>query len=879
MNRIILLTPNEGLSLQHLDEFALSGMQADLFDKDASSLFAGRAVEIIDIHKLAEEGKEKTVAVDAFEDDNLVLVDEGHRGSSGEDWKAKRDRLCEHGFSFEYSATFGQAIRAAKKPELEEEYAKCILFDYSYKYFYKDGYGKDYVILNLQDDHDEEVRQTYLTACLLGFYQQLRLYLDRERDYRPFLVERPLWVFVGGSVNAVRTRQGRQVSDVLDILLFLAGFLRERRVSVGRIELLLSGRAGLLDAQGREIFGNSFAYLAQSGLTAEQIFDDLLRTVFNAPAPAGLHVVDLKGVEGEIALQVGDNDPFGVINVGDTTALRKLCERYEAGGELVVEERALGASLFEVINRPESRVNLLIGSKKFTEGWNSWRVSTMGLMNVGRSEGSEIIQLFGRGVRLKGLDFSLKRSGRVAGASARLNQSGLARLHLLETLNVFGVRADYMRQFKEYLEEEGLPANEDRVEIVLPVIRGLGEVKLRTLKLREGIDFKRQGPKPALGEIPEQLVRYPLVVDWYPKIQAQRSRGAAADGGAAAKHEGLLGAEHLAFLDWDALYFELQRYKAERGWHNLDLPRGAARGLLETASRDAGARWYTLLIPEDHLAVRDFGRVRLWQEIALALLKKYCDRYYRYCKAAYEAEHLEYRELIADDSNFFDEYRLLVQRSQEQLLATLTEIKERIERGELAGLADLPFGSSAALFFNRHLYQPLLACSQNDVVEVRPVALNDGERDFVRDLRALWEHEREKGGGLFAGRELYLLRNQSRGHGVGFFEAGNFYPDFILWLVERPRQHIVFVDPKGLRNIEGPTDPKLRFAETIKELERRLGDPTVTLDSFIVSRTPLAQLAWWGDGMSKLDFERRHVVFQAPGQTRYVEAIIGAVVD
>ena len=209
----------------------------------------------------------------------------------------------------------------------------------------------------------------------------------------------------------------------------------------------------------------------------------------------------------------------------------------------------------------------------------------------------------------------------------------------------------------------------------------------------------------------------------------------------------------------------------------------------------------------------------------------------------------------------------------------MTEIKERIERGELAGLADLPFGSSAALFFNRHLYQPLLACSQNDVVEVRPVALNDGERDFVRDLRALWEHEREKGGGLFAGRELYLLRNQSRGHGVGFFEAGNFYPDFILWLVERPRQHIVFVDPKGLRNIEGPTDPKLRFAETIKELERRLGDPTVTLDSFIVSRTPLAQLAWWGDGMSELDFERRHVVFQAPGQTRYVEAIIGAVVD
>jgi hypothetical protein len=769
LNRIILLTPNEGLSRQHLEEFALSGMQADLFDKDAASLFSGRAVEIIDIHKLAEEGKDKTVAVDAFEGDNLVLVDEGHRGSSGEDWKAKRDRLCEHGFSFEYSATFGQAMRAANKPALEQEYARCILFDYSYKYFYKDGYGKDYVILNLQDDHDEEVRQSYLTACLLVFYQQLRLYLDRQKEYRPFLVERPLWVFVGGSVNAVRTRGGRQVSDVLDILLFLAGFLRERRVSVERIERLLGGRAGLLDGQGREIFGNSFAYLASCGMSAGEVFDDLLRTVFNAPAQAGLHVVDLKGVEGEIALQAGDNDAFGVINVGDTATLRKLCEAHD---ELVVEERQLGSSLFDVISETESRVNLLIGSKKFTEGWNSWRVSTMGLMNVGRSEGSEIIQLFGRGVRLKGYDFSLKRSGRVAGVQAP------AWLPSLETLNIFGVRADYMRQFKEYLEEEGLPANEERVEVVLPVIRGLGERKLRTIKLRDDVDFKKDGPKPVLGDVPDQLVRYPLVVDWYPKIQAQRSRGAGEGGGVAAKHEGRLRAEHLAFFDWDAVFFELQKFKAERSWHNLDLPRQAARTLLE---RDD---WYTLYVPEDQLAMGDFRRVRLWQEMALTLLKKYCDRFYRYCKAAFEAQHLEYRELGEDDPNFFDEYRVLVQQSQEQLLQTLTTLKEKLGNGELA---DAGFGSFVSLAFDRHLYQPLLCCSQNDVVEVRPVALNDGERDFVKDLRSLYLRELEKGGGLFEGCELYLLRNQSRGRGVGFFEAGNFYPDFILWLVDGKR--------------------------------------------------------------------------------------------
>ena len=134
-------------------------------------------MEIIDVHKLKEEMGEKTVAIDAFEGNNLVLVDEGHRGASGEDWMGKRTRLSEEGFSFEYSATFGQAVK--KKESLAQEYAKCILFDYSYKYFYRDGYGKDYHILNLEETWNEDYYQLYLAACLLVFYQQLCLHREK----------------------------------------------------------------------------------------------------------------------------------------------------------------------------------------------------------------------------------------------------------------------------------------------------------------------------------------------------------------------------------------------------------------------------------------------------------------------------------------------------------------------------------------------------------------------------------------------------------------------------------------------------------------------------------------------------------------------------
>lgn len=122
-----------------------------------------------------------------------------------------------------------------------------------------------------------------------------------------------------------------------------------------------------------------------------------------------MSVERIKGLTGEIALRVGaDSQPFGVINVGDTPKLAKLCE----SNGLKVTELEFADSFFQSINQKNSTITVLIGSKKFTEGWNSWRVSTLALMNVGKSEGSQIIQLFGRGVRLKGYGFSLKRSSR-----------------------------------------------------------------------------------------------------------------------------------------------------------------------------------------------------------------------------------------------------------------------------------------------------------------------------------------------------------------------------------------------------------------------------------------------------------------------------------
>lgn len=217
IDNLLVLTPNEGLSRQHLAELELSGLEAMLFDKNGGDLFKN-AVQIIDIHKLGDKDGDKTVGTAAFAGDNLVLVDEGHSGASGTEWLKRREQVISFGFAFEYSATFGQvagdSLKAKNKAEIFKTYAKAVLFDYSYKYFYSDGYGKEHLILNMAKERyqdDAQVKQ-YLTACLLTFYQQLWLFERHKQTLAKWNLAKPLWIFVGRTV-ADKKGSGKDTAD------------------------------------------------------------------------------------------------------------------------------------------------------------------------------------------------------------------------------------------------------------------------------------------------------------------------------------------------------------------------------------------------------------------------------------------------------------------------------------------------------------------------------------------------------------------------------------------------------------------------------------------------------------------------------------------
>jgi hypothetical protein len=880
LNRIILLTPNESLSRQHKDEFELSGIEAEYYDKDDATLFTGRGVDIIDIHKLRETSGDKTVAVDTFEGNNLVLVDEGHRGSGGEEWMDKRARLCGTGFSFEYSATFGQAIKAAAGPKqksLTQTYAKCILFDYSYKFFYDDGYGKDFNILNLAEEHEDETRPLYLTACLLSFYQQCRRFGDGGSAMVPYLLESPLMVFVGGSVTG--QRQTQEDTDLVLILKFLAAFVSDRAETERRLKKLLERRDGLV-VGGQRIFDRFFPYVEQLFVSerSSELLEDILKYVFNAPGGGQLHIVHLQGSEGEIGLRVGENPWFGVVNVGDSKKLCDLCvERRGIEEHYEVDELKFAGSLFEEIKNPGTGIRVLAGAKKFTEGWSSWRVSAMGLMNVGKKEGSEIIQLFGRGVRLKGYKFKLKRTSALDALDLQDEQTLTKHpdyIELLETLNIFGIRSDYMKEFEDYLEEEGVGKDQRREMIFLPTIKlpefAKDELQLNIIRPKADMPDFKKSVRLRLTSL-EGKLNNTVIADWYPRLQ-KHSSVSRPGGPAAVLNNETLRSEHLAFLPWDAIWFELERHKRDKAYYNLIFGPEELRSLL------SDSWWYVLFIPPGYLDFRGLEHRGLWQDIATHLLKGYADRFYQFHKREFEAPFLEYQILRPSDELILKEYQFLVKKSEKQLINRLRALGEKFKAGEFEALT---FDMLEIFQADRHLYQPLIHLSHNDgkdaLIKVIPTHLNEGERQFVNDLEAFCKAEAN---GMLAQTELYLLRNHNSDRAISFFTEAGFRPDFILWLVTETRQTIAFLDPKGMRNFTDTfNNPKVRFHRRIKELETLLKRPDIRLESFLLSQTHRHDLRWPSPTNPKqqatgIDYRTHHILCAKDEPTTYVRDLL-----
>ncbi len=812
-NTYILITPNERLSYQHIDEFTLSNIASEKFSK--MKVLDSEYIAVLENTKLADKEGVEQIAVESLGNDNVVFIDEGHRGTKGDTWYTNRNKLCEKGFSFEYSATFSQVV--ASNPNVFKRYAKSIIFNYSYKYFYNDGYGKDFHILNHNNREDNiSVDFTYMAGVLLTFYQQLKFYYDEIQECNKYDIAKPLLIFVGNTVAKSGTKNE---SDIDKVLIFIKQFLENKNnKSIIAIENILKSESGYLNKQHQDIFNGSLKYLKSEPLTTEFIYKDMLEKIFNSTSNQSLlHIENIKGLDGEIALKAGENKSFGVISVGDAISVIKSLSKESFN----ISESSFKDSLFANINSHKSNINILIGAKKFTEGWNSYRVSCMGLLNVGQSEGSSIIQLFGRGVRLKGYNNSLKRSSAYKKIDSALKT--LPYFNIMETLNIFGLNADYMKTFNDFIRIEGVNT-EEYVTYNMNVIRNkiYKNKKLYTIKLKEGLDYKKHADIPLLQY--EKNIN--IILDIFNTVQSTSSQKI--ESYAHTYKEYHIPKNVLSFFNYDNIYFKMQEYKNMTGNYNINITKECVIELLK-----CNDSWSVIHAYSDITKINSFEDIARLENIAIMLLKKYFDKYYYKKRIEWESQYQEYIELSDDDNNFIENDIIDISINkykhaeyENNIIALCNAVKEAKKINTpliVNGVTIIKYTA-----FNTMLYYPLLYNYKNLEIKISPVSLNKGEYDFLEALKK------------------YIENNQDN------------------------MQYINFIDPHGISRTS-ITDPKIEFYKTIKQIQQRLNNGTydnVILNSFILSVKSHSAL---NKTEQQQEWEDKHVYFM--DDTDYIKKI------
>lgn len=852
---IILVTPNENLSKQHYEELCKSSIPARLYSGNTSGNLYDlkESILIIEISKISEDFNSSRGgvrrSVEEFDGRNLIFVDEGHKGRKDDDqtWSRIKDRLSKNGFTFEYSATFGQILNEKNK-QVFERYSKSIIFDYSYKYFYLDGYGKDFAIFNINQSNElAEKHYTDISLCasLIYFFQQLFFYQNKKDLCRSFNFEKPLWILVGSTVTGTMFN-----SDVITIVKFLNRALSNPSFLIDIANSLTENESELLAGKNYGIFAELFELLRKE----TPRFDDVFKLVFNGFG--NLEIFELKSSPGEFGLKLSEGNYFGVISVGDASKFKDFLQK--EGFEVKADN--ITNSLFEEINNPDSHINILIGSKKFIEGWDTWRVSTISLLNLGKSQGPQIIQLFGRAVRIKGKDFSLKRSQD-------------ENLKVMETAGIFGIKANYLKTFLDIIKKEDI----DFVELKVPA-----DVKYREIlpKLKVPVVPEEKKISDEFVCLLKDYKDIDVKIDLTPKFmfvrsEEDRSKEYSIQSEQADPYDlSVIDLnDYKESISWDDVMLEILEFKRQKGLWYLVFDMNDLQQIIKKHSD----RGHAHVIGPKGLIEQFKKDKKAINQFACQFLKSYIERYYRRELGLFEQNNVKSIPAETKVSNMLTKFEKTEDVVEDRFyyILKVKEDEELIEKIENIVSSNKEFFKNAPndstlprIVIDQSIIVPLLI--SREVKDERfagmiPEGLKDTEKKFLIEF-----DEYLKDTDILKKFEVYLMRNFPF-RGIGFqLKSCGFYPDFIIWFVNKETgfQTILFVEPHSLFfEKENLRSEKVKFISempngdfvNIKEIEKKLNDKNLRLEGFMLATSTMDELARQ-NGISVDEIEKMHVL-------------------
>lgn len=407
---------------------------------------------------ISDEHKEKIVNFQNYDNGGrwYILLDEAHKGDKEE---SKRQILysilSRNGFLFNFSATFTDP----------RDFATCA-FNFNLSRFVEEGYGKHIYVSSAEisafrgrgDFSPVEKQKIVLKTLLLLTY--INKHFEKIRKVNNSLYHRPLLLTLVNSVDVEES----------DLELFFRELEKVARNEI-RADLLKKVKEELVQEfrDNAKFVFEELECVINADLVSKLDYKDILKYVLNANTPGKIEVLKIPGNKNELIFRLMTAEkPFALIKIGDISGwLKDKLEGYE------INETFENESYFKAINRDDSDINILMGSRSFYEGWDSNRPNLLLFVNIGVGSDAKkfVLQSVGRGVRIEPLKNKRKRLQNLFNAreiEEQLFEKVKSLILPIESLFVFGTNAENLKEIIATLKAEKQDKNLGDAFIVNP---------------------------------------------------------------------------------------------------------------------------------------------------------------------------------------------------------------------------------------------------------------------------------------------------------------------------------------------------------------------------------------------------------------------------
>ncbi len=407
---------------------------------------------------ISDEHKEKIVNFQNYDNGGkwYILLDEAHKGDK-EDSKRQilYSILSRNGFLFNFSATFTDP----------RDFATCA-FNFNLSRFVEEGYGKHiYVsqsnISSFKDKTDfSEIEKQKIVLKTLLLLTYINKYFEKIRKVNNSLYHRPLLLTLVNSVDVEES----------DLELFFRELEKVAKNEI-RSDVLQQAKQELIhEFSSHSTFEfEDLKCTVDSELISKLDYKYILKYVLNATTPGNIEVLKIPGNRQELVFKLITSDkPFALIKIGDISGWLK-----DKLGGYEINESFENESYFKAINRDDSDINILMGSRSFYEGWDSNRPNLLLFVNIGVGSDAKkfVLQSVGRGVRIEPQKYQRKRLQNLSNAKEvekQLLEKAKNLILPIESLFVFGTNAENLKEIIKTLKEEKQDKNLGEVFIVNP---------------------------------------------------------------------------------------------------------------------------------------------------------------------------------------------------------------------------------------------------------------------------------------------------------------------------------------------------------------------------------------------------------------------------